>query len=138
MLKDTKFRLVNMNSGDLAYYTVDSLSAFWPGLQVLAGDVENAIKLHLLCESSRLTVELRSADANALQIITSGNDTLASQKCLTQTIASQLPISILYAQVCTHDGSGRFVLLRRVIEFVESTWYLYRVRCDFPSNLSQF
>ncbi|KAF5331587.1 hypothetical protein D9611_007751 [Ephemerocybe angulata] len=42
------FRLVNMNSGDLAYYTVDSLSAFWPGLQVLSGDVENAIKLHLL------------------------------------------------------------------------------------------
>lgn len=46
-----QFRLVNMNTGDLAYYTVDSLSAFWPGLQVLAGDVENAIKLHLLCES---------------------------------------------------------------------------------------
>lgn len=40
-----------MNSGDLAYFTIDSLAAFWPGLQVLAGDVENAIKLHLLCRS---------------------------------------------------------------------------------------
>ncbi|KDQ64850.1 glycoside hydrolase family 47 protein [Jaapia argillacea MUCL 33604] len=26
----------------------DSLSAFWPGLQVLAGDVENAVKSHLI------------------------------------------------------------------------------------------
>ncbi|TFK28812.1 alpha mannosidase-like protein [Coprinopsis marcescibilis] len=42
------YRPVNMNTGDLAYYTVDSLSAFWPGLQVLSGDVENAIKLHML------------------------------------------------------------------------------------------
>ncbi|KAJ7068189.1 alpha mannosidase-like protein [Mycena amicta] len=42
------YRPVNMNSGDTAYWTVDSLSAFWPGLQVLAGDVQNAIKLHLL------------------------------------------------------------------------------------------
>ncbi|KZT74450.1 glycoside hydrolase family 47 protein [Daedalea quercina L-15889] len=33
--------------GDLAYNTFDSLSAFWPGLQVLAGDIENAIKSHL-------------------------------------------------------------------------------------------
>ncbi|KAG6331731.1 hypothetical protein ID866_7360 [Astraeus odoratus] len=41
------FRSVNMHTGDLAYSTVDSLSAFWPGLQVLAGDVQNAIKSHL-------------------------------------------------------------------------------------------
>ncbi len=31
---------------------LDSLSAFWPGLQVLAGDVEEAIKSHLICELS--------------------------------------------------------------------------------------
>ncbi|KAF7301339.1 alpha-1,2-Mannosidase [Mycena indigotica] len=43
-----QYRPVNMVSGDTAYWTVDSLSAFWPGLQVLAGDVQNAIKLHLL------------------------------------------------------------------------------------------
>ncbi|KAH6914987.1 alpha mannosidase-like protein [Coprinopsis sp. MPI-PUGE-AT-0042] len=42
------YRPVNMKTGDLAYYTVDSLSAFWPGLQVLAGDLEAAIKLHML------------------------------------------------------------------------------------------
>ncbi|KIM46267.1 glycoside hydrolase family 47 protein [Hebeloma cylindrosporum] len=42
------YRTVNMHSGDAAYLTVDSLSAFWPGLQVLAGDVQNAIKLHLI------------------------------------------------------------------------------------------
>ncbi|QRV91088.1 glycoside hydrolase family 47 protein [Ceratobasidium sp. AG-Ba] len=32
----------------LATVYIDSLSAFWPGLQVLAGDVENAIKSHLV------------------------------------------------------------------------------------------
>jgi hypothetical protein len=39
-----------MTNGEKAYDTLDSLSAFWPGLQVLAGDIENAIKSHLLCE----------------------------------------------------------------------------------------
>ncbi|OSX60455.1 glycoside hydrolase family 47 protein [Postia placenta MAD-698-R-SB12] len=33
--------------GDQMYGTFDSLSAFWPGLQVLAGDLENAIKSHM-------------------------------------------------------------------------------------------
>ncbi|KAK0468302.1 alpha mannosidase-like protein [Desarmillaria tabescens] len=42
------YRNVNIKSGDTAYYTVDSLSAFWPGLQVLAGDVDSAIKLHMM------------------------------------------------------------------------------------------
>ncbi|KAF5388298.1 hypothetical protein D9615_000341 [Tricholomella constricta] len=42
------YRTVNMNSGDVAYFTVDSLSAFWPGLQVLSGDVQSAIRLHLI------------------------------------------------------------------------------------------
>jgi len=37
-----------MKNGEKAYDTLDSLSAFWPGLQVLAGDIENAIKSHLL------------------------------------------------------------------------------------------
>uniref|UniRef100_A0A0W0FCH3 alpha-1,2-Mannosidase n=1 Tax=Moniliophthora roreri TaxID=221103 RepID=A0A0W0FCH3_MONRR len=30
------YRPVNMRSGDVAFYTIDSLAAFWPGLQVLA------------------------------------------------------------------------------------------------------
>ncbi|PPQ77269.1 hypothetical protein CVT25_010851 [Psilocybe cyanescens] len=42
------YRTVNMHSGDAAYNIIDSLSAFWPGLQVLAGDVQNAIKLHMI------------------------------------------------------------------------------------------
>ncbi|KAJ3723053.1 alpha mannosidase-like protein [Lentinula raphanica] len=41
------YRLVNMRSGSVVYKNVDSLSAFWPGLQVLAGDVQSAIKLHM-------------------------------------------------------------------------------------------
>ncbi|KAH9050101.1 alpha-mannosidase [Lactarius hengduanensis] len=42
------YRRIHMTTGDLAYNTLDSLSAFWPGLQVLAGDVENAVKSHML------------------------------------------------------------------------------------------
>ncbi|KAH9947270.1 alpha-mannosidase [Amylocystis lapponica] len=42
------YRSVNMHTGDVAWTTFDSLSAFWPGLQVLSGDVENAVKSHLI------------------------------------------------------------------------------------------
>ncbi|GJJ07502.1 hypothetical protein Clacol_001704 [Clathrus columnatus] len=42
------FRQVNMKTGALAYASADSLSSFWSGLQVLAGDVQNAIKSHLI------------------------------------------------------------------------------------------
>ncbi|KAI0049615.1 glycoside hydrolase family 47 protein [Auriscalpium vulgare] len=42
------FRRVNIYNGEVVYGTLDSLSAFWPGLQVLAGDVDNAIKSHML------------------------------------------------------------------------------------------
>ncbi|KAF8303422.1 hypothetical protein DL93DRAFT_2090221 [Clavulina sp. PMI_390] len=41
------FRSIAMRSGELAAQHIDSLGAFWPGLQVLAGDLENAIKSHL-------------------------------------------------------------------------------------------
>ncbi|KAI6119419.1 glycoside hydrolase family 47 protein [Pisolithus croceorrhizus] len=41
------FRHVNIHTGNHAYSTIDSLSAFWPGLQVLAGDVQNAYKITL-------------------------------------------------------------------------------------------
>jgi len=53
-LNPLKFRNVNIHSGEAAYFTIDSLSAFWPGLQVLAGDVENAIKAHLMCKPTPL------------------------------------------------------------------------------------
>ncbi|KIJ56728.1 glycoside hydrolase family 47 protein [Sphaerobolus stellatus SS14] len=41
------FRQVNMKTGEVIYSSTDSLSSFWAGLQVLAGDVQNAIKSHL-------------------------------------------------------------------------------------------
>lgn len=44
-----------MHSGFIAYNTVDSLSAFWPGLQVLAGDIESAIKAHMICACGLLS-----------------------------------------------------------------------------------
>ncbi|KAL1562106.1 Alpha-mannosidase I mns4, variant 2 [Salvia divinorum] len=37
---------VNMNSAALVWPLFNSLQAFWPGLQVLAGDIEPAIKTH--------------------------------------------------------------------------------------------
>lgn len=37
---------VNMNSGVVVWPLFNSLQAFWPGLQVLAGDVEPAIRTH--------------------------------------------------------------------------------------------
>lgn len=35
-----------MNTGQVKYTWVDSLSAFWPGLQVLLGDIELAQKTY--------------------------------------------------------------------------------------------
>lgn len=40
--KDHFYTNVDLVSGQLKYNWIDSLSAFWPGLQVLAGDVPNA------------------------------------------------------------------------------------------------
>jgi len=60
-----------MKNGEKAYDTLDSLSAFWPGLQVLAGDIENAIKSHLLCEYrlvrnlSQMLIPIRLANMEA-------------------------------------------------------------------------
>jgi hypothetical protein len=61
-----------MTTGDIAYNTLDSLSAFWPGLQVLAGDVENAIKSHMFCEDHsekpfRVLIKLRLATVEAIR-----------------------------------------------------------------------
>lgn len=41
------YRGVNMQTGAVATTTIDSLAAFWPGLLVLAGDIEGAIKSHM-------------------------------------------------------------------------------------------
>ena len=40
--KDHFYTNVDLVSGQLKYNWIDSLSAFWPGLHVLAGDVPNA------------------------------------------------------------------------------------------------
>ncbi|KAI9251188.1 glycoside hydrolase [Sporodiniella umbellata] len=42
------YRNVHMSTGILMSYWIDSLSAFFPGLQVLYGDVQSAIKGHLV------------------------------------------------------------------------------------------
>ncbi|CAG8499935.1 8066_t:CDS:10 [Paraglomus occultum] len=42
------YQNINMHNRAIMSSWVDSLAAYFPGLQVLAGDVENAIKLHLL------------------------------------------------------------------------------------------
>eukprot|EP01125_Pyxidicula_operculata_P021232 TRINITY_DN80_c0_g1_i6.p1 TRINITY_DN80_c0_g1~~TRINITY_DN80_c0_g1_i6.p1 ORF type:complete len:563 (-),score=78.30 TRINITY_DN80_c0_g1_i6:1510-3198(-) len=43
---DNWYLNVDMHSGDTKYTWIDSLSAFWPGLQVIIGDVELARKAH--------------------------------------------------------------------------------------------
>jgi mannosidase alpha-like ER degradation enhancer 1 len=45
-----QYRRVHMRLGTPVGALLDSLSAFWPGLQVLAGDIEGAIQSHLVCE----------------------------------------------------------------------------------------
>ncbi|KAJ3029767.1 UNVERIFIED_CONTAM: ER degradation-enhancing alpha-mannosidase-like protein 1 [Siphonaria sp. JEL0065] len=42
------YKNVDMDNGNILTNWVDSLSAFFPGLQVLAGDLENAIKSHFV------------------------------------------------------------------------------------------
>ncbi|KAJ2964284.1 hypothetical protein NQZ79_g763 [Umbelopsis isabellina] len=41
------YRNVDMKTAQIMSHWIDSLSAFWPGLQVLYGDLEMAIKSHL-------------------------------------------------------------------------------------------
>ncbi|KAI7815960.1 glycoside hydrolase, partial [Gamsiella multidivaricata] len=49
LLHDSKYfyKHVHLEDGSLMAYWVDSLSAFMPGVQVLGGDLESAIKNHL-------------------------------------------------------------------------------------------
>ncbi|CAH7671386.1 family 47 glycoside hydrolase [Phakopsora pachyrhizi] len=42
------YHSVNMQTGSPAHNSIDSLAAFWPGLMVLAGDIESAIKSHMI------------------------------------------------------------------------------------------
>jgi len=123
-----------MKNGDAAYYTVDSLSAFWPGLQVLAGDVQNAIKLHLICKSyffCRVDFpDVCSEDYNlwkqhsGLPEVYDTNYKIATSH--QYPLRPGMPLSSALSQ-----------LLIDLTEFIESTWYLYRV-CVFFNSLSTF
>lgn len=86
-----------MNTGDTAYFTVDSLSAFWPGLQVLAGDVQSAIKLHMLCMLPSYPFYHDFDETR--QIIIYGESTLDSQKYTTRISSGLLLINIRFDQV---------------------------------------
>ncbi|MCD7463875.1 Alpha-mannosidase I mns4 [Datura stramonium] len=46
LFNDPWYVEVNMNSAALVWPLFNSLQAFWPGLQVLAGDIEPAIRTH--------------------------------------------------------------------------------------------
>ncbi|XP_015079517.1 alpha-mannosidase I MNS4 isoform X1 [Solanum pennellii] len=46
LFSDPWYVEVNMNSAALVWPLFNSLQAFWPGLQVLAGDIEPAIRTH--------------------------------------------------------------------------------------------
>ncbi|CAA0806636.1 Probable alpha-mannosidase I MNS4 [Striga hermonthica] len=46
LFKDPWYVEVNMNSAALVWPLFNSLQAFWPGLQVLAGDIDPAIRTH--------------------------------------------------------------------------------------------
>ena len=47
MNKENWYLPVDMQTGNVLFRWVDSLSAFWPGLQVLNGDIESAKNSHL-------------------------------------------------------------------------------------------
>jgi len=103
-----QFRSVNMRTGNMAYSTIDSLSAFWPGLQVLAGDVQNAIKSHLTCEFlgfAALVIELGAIIDWNIWKRHSGMPEVWDVNFM-QATSFHYPLRP---------------------EFIESTWYLYRV-----------
>ena len=118
------------SKGDAAYGTLDSLSAFWPGLQVLAGDVENAIKSHMICKCFHSSPCFQKLTQNHFQDwniwkVWSGLPEVWDLNFKTAT-SLQYPLrpgnsflSRLFTRVLTS-----------LAEFVESTWYLYRATKD--------
>jgi len=129
-LDPLKFRNVNIHSGEAEYFTIDSLSAFWPGLQVLAGDIENAIKTHLMCKPAPPLAPPISnlipfaADWNLWKKF-SGLPEVFDTAFLQATswhypLRPGMSFEFGLDPKLTHDQ-----------EFIESTWYLYRV-CRSP------
>lgn len=75
-----------MSKGTYSTTNIDSLSAFWPGLQVvglspacnstsltlgqvLAGDIQNAIKSHIICQSHPLTCNVTLTEPHRLEFM---------------------------------------------------------------------
>lgn len=118
-----------MNSGDVAYNTVDSLSAFWPGLQVLAGDIQNAIKSHMMCENKKRLYETFSptfvfADYNLWRTHSGLPEVYDTH--FQQATSHQYPLRPgVSLSLNVYNSILPFI---RWQEFIESTWYLYRVR----------
>ncbi|KAI0002957.1 alpha-mannosidase [Russula compacta] len=106
------YRQVHMTTGEKAYNTLDSLSAFWPGLQVLAGDVENAIKSHLLYW------QLWKRHAGIPEV---------------WDMSYRQATSLQYPLRPGKSAAIRFMRFQEIdtkTEFIESTWYLYRATRD--------
>ncbi|KAF8913826.1 alpha mannosidase-like protein [Gymnopilus junonius] len=104
------YRTVHMHTGDPAYHTIDSLSAFWPGLQVLAGDVQNAIRLHMMYYN------LWRQHSGLPEVYDTNYKTATS---LQYPLRPGKIYVILFEQGCDF-----------ALEFIESTWYLYRATRD--------
>jgi mannosidase alpha-like ER degradation enhancer 1 len=114
-----------MTTGEKAYNTLDSLSAFWPGLQVLAGDVENAIKSHLLCEDCLVDSSLNCSLPSDWQLW-KRHAGIPEVWDMSYKRATSLQYPVRpgeFAAVRFMD----FQDIDRQPEFIESTWYLYRV-----------
>lgn len=105
---------------------VDSLSAFWPGLQVLAGDVENAIKAHMICKWAPLSPRVsdrHEIDWNLWKKFAGLPEGEQWYWCDVLLVPT-LPCTVW--DMNYKMGTSQQYPLRP--EFVESTWYLYRVR----------
>ena len=104
---------------------VDSLSAFWPGLQVLAGDVESAIKSHMICKYARVLlrcVQLTQSRLESVEEVCGPTRRWVDVDCIISSLAHDLRVvwDMNYKIATSHQYPLR-------PEFVESTWYLYRV-----------
>lgn len=108
---------VDPRNGQVFTTWIDSLSAFWPGLQVLAGDVSNAIKLH------SLTLKIWET-FNAIP--ERWNTEILSQE--SRQILERTP----------KDKHNEMLVNREIVlewyplrpEFIESTYHLYRATKD--------
>jgi len=124
-----QYRIVNMNNGDVAFFTIDSLSAFWPGLQVLAGDVQSAIRLHMICEGlsglflfcswcCQPDYNLWREHSGLPEVYDTNHRRATSHQYPLRPGTIPLSICETFLNSTTSE------------EFIESTWYLYRVSCS--------